>query len=300
MPQKACTGRFTGADAELSRDGDYQGVSSYRVPFMKFDRSGRNHSRANGGETEPPEHLLWGINTVREALAKSPRTVHEVLIERGKTGPKYQEIIELARSAHIKLRFVEPKRLGVPAQCRHQGVAARQAATALLNLEELLVGREADDPPRRLLVLDSIQDPHNLGAVFRSALAAGFNSIILTRERSAPLTGTVAKTSAGAVSQLRICQVVNLAETLKKLKQAGYWVYGAVAESEAVSVYETDFVFPLCLVVGSEGKGIRPLVRKQCDHLITVPLRGDFDSLNVSVAAAVIMFEIVRRQSQQR
>lgn len=270
---------------------------------MKSDRGKRNQSRTEErdvGDTESGS-FLWGINSVREALEKKPGTVHEVLVQRGKAGPKYQEIIDLARSGNIRLRFVESNRLGIPPHCKHQGVAARQEATAFLTLDEFLGDPENTNShsPQRLLVLDSIQDPHNLGAVFRSALAAGFSSVILTRERSAPLSGTVAKTSAGAVSQLRICQVVNLSETLKILRRKGFWIYGAVAESGAASVYDTDFTPPLCLVVGSEAKGIRPLVRKQCDHLVTIPIQGDFDSLNVSVAAAVIMFEIVRRQSMQ-
>ncbi|MDW7773369.1 MAG: 23S rRNA (guanosine(2251)-2'-O)-methyltransferase RlmB [Desulfobulbaceae bacterium] len=264
---------------------------------MKKPKAKLNHSRPAGKADEAPVSgdLLWGINTVREALEKSPRNVHEVLVQRGKSGQKHQEIIDLARSQNIRLRFVEPNRLGVPPHCRHQGVTARQAAAELLTLEELLEKGET-----RLLVLDSIQDPHNLGAVFRSALAAGFRSLILTRERSAPLSGTVAKTSAGAVSQLKICQVVNLSESLKILKKKGFWIYGAVARSgEAASVYETDFMEPFCLIVGSEGKGIRPLVLRQCDHLVTIPIQGNFDSLNVSVAAAVIMFEIVRQKNLQ-
>jgi len=248
--------------------------------------------------TGSDEDLLWGINTVREALEKSPRNIREVLVQRGKAGPKYQQIIDRARAENIRLRFVESNRLGVPSASNHQGIAARMAPAEVFSLEDLLRGlEETEDKHRRLLVLDSIQDPHNLGAVFRSALAAGFKSVIMTRERSAPLSGTVAKTSSGAVSMLRICQVTNLAETLKVLRRRGFWIYGTVAESDAESVYATDFTVPLCLVVGSEGKGIRPLVRKYCDYLVTIPLQGDFDSLNVSVAAAVIMFEIVRQQS---
>lgn len=232
----------------------------------------------------------------------APRSVHEVLVQRGKAGPKYQEIIDLARAGRVRLRFVEANRLGVPPRARHQGVAARQAGTALFPLEELLGARGVDEPgmPQRLLVLDSIQDPQNLGAILRSALAAGFGSVITTRERSAPLSGTVMKTSAGAAGRLRICQVVNLAETLKILKTKGYWIYGAVADRDAPVLYETEFAPPVCLVVGSEGRGIRPLVRKQCDHLITIPLPEGLDSLNVSVAAAVIMFEVVRRHLQPK
>lgn len=242
--------------------------------------------------------VLWGINTVREVLETSPRKVNEILVQRGKTGAKYQEIIDKARAENIRLRFVEQNRIGLPANCNHQGVVARIASTELLTLDQLLdsLRRSEDNSKQRLIVLDSIQDPHNLGAILRSALAAGFNAVILPRERSAPLSGTVAKTSSGALSRMQVCQVVNLSETLKILSEHGFWVYGAVAEKEAVSVYETNFTAPLCLVVGSEGKGIRPLVQKQCDFLVTIPIQGNFDSLNVSVAAAVIMFEIVRQQ----
>ncbi len=242
--------------------------------------------------------MIWGVNTVMEALVHDPRRVSEVRIQRGKAGPKFQEIIDLARAQNVRLRFVEAGRLGVPARSRHQGVAARQTEARPLDLDELLalVERREGLPPARILVLDSIQDPRNLGAIFRSALAAGFTAVILTRERSAPLSGTVAATSAGAMSRLQICQVVNLTDTLKILQKKGFWVFGSVADRTAASIYATDFSVPLCLVIGGEDKGIRPLVRKQCDQLVTIPMAGDFDSLNAAVAAAVIMFEIVRQQ----
>jgi 23S rRNA (guanosine2251-2'-O)-methyltransferase len=262
---------------------------------VRKESSGPATDRHYGGSA--PD-LLWGLNAVHEALVQTPRRIHEVLILKGKAGPRYQEIIDAARSAGIRLRFVGPKRLGVPAGIRHQGVVARQSEVHLLPLDEL-IGSPHSSPEQaggRILAIDSIQDPHNLGAVLRSALAAGFTSVILTRERSAPFSGTVSATSAGAVHQLRICRVVNLAETLKTLKKKGFWIFGAVADSRADSIYTTDFSESLCLVIGSEGKGIRPLVQKQCDLLVTIPLQGGFDSLNVSVAAAVIMFEIVRRQ----
>ncbi|MHB8808470.1 MAG: 23S rRNA (guanosine(2251)-2'-O)-methyltransferase RlmB [Desulfobulbaceae bacterium] len=246
------------------------------------------------------EDLLWGIHPVLEAMQHHPRRLSEILMQRGRAGTKYQEIIDLARVHSVRLRFVEADRLGVPGHCPHQGVVARQAAVRLQTLPDLLAGArdaaEAKSCLPRLLVLDSIQDPRNLGAILRSALAAGFTSVLLTRERSAPLSGTVARTSAGAINQLQIGQVVNLAEALKAIREQGYWIFGAVLDPAAASVYAADLRVPLCLVIGSEGKGIRPLVRKQCDQLITIPMQGNFDSLNVSVAAAVIMFEAVRQQ----
>ena len=240
---------------------------------------------------------LWGINSVWEALQQHGRGLEEVLIERGKAGPRLQQIIDLARQQGVSVRFVDADRLGVPRHCRHQGVVARQSAAPLLQLEELLDDLEATAAAvaPRLLALDSIQDPRNLGSILRSALAAGFGHIILTRDRSVPVTGTVARTSAGAVAHLKLCQVVNLAETLKLLKERGFWVFGAVVEPEADSIYQADFSGPVCLVIGSEGKGIRPLVRRQCDHLVTIPMHAPFNSLNASAAAAVLLFEIARR-----
>jgi len=246
---------------------------------------------------DPADDLLWGINAVREALERNAETIGEVFIQQGKAGPRLQQIIDLARERSIAVRFVEAERMRVPRHCRHQGVVARQSEARLLSLDALLesLAMAGAPQPARLLALDSIQDPRNLGSILRSALAAGFSHVIMTRDRSVPVTGTVARTSAGAVAHLQLCQVVNLAETLNTLKERGFWIYGAVAESAAASIYATDFSGAVCLVIGSEGKGIRPLVRKQCDYLVTIPMRAAFDSLNASAAAAIIMFEIARR-----
>lgn len=264
---------------------------------MRDRRPVRREDDIHGAAQTGSEDLLWGINTVGEALRRNGRGIEEVLIQQGKAGPRIQQIIDAARVAGVPVRFVDGNRMGGGRNCPHQGVVARQTEARLFSLEELLAegdgGNRGADP--RLLVLDSIQDPRNLGSILRSALAAGFASVIMTRDRSAPLTGTVARTSAGAVAHLRIAQVVNLAETLRRLKEHGFWIFGAVVDPDAVAVYSTDFSGPVCLVIGGEGKGIRPLVQKQCDHLITIPMQGSFNSLNASVAAAIIMFEIARR-----
>ena len=263
----------------------------------------KKESRPPTGEATPPDEpaddLIWGINAVGEALMQQAAAISEVLIQQGKTGPRLQQIIELAREHAIAVRFVDAARMRVPLHCRHQGVVARQNAVPLLSLDGLLVhlaGTQAQGPAR-ILALDSIQDPRNLGSILRSALAAGFSHVIMTRERSVPVTGTVARTSAGAVAHLQLCQVVNLTDALNVLKKNDFWIYGAVAEADAASIYATDFSGPICLVIGSEGKGIRPLVRKQCDLLVTIPMRAAFNSLNASAAAAVIMFEIARRSA---
>ncbi|WP_417910932.1 23S rRNA (guanosine(2251)-2'-O)-methyltransferase RlmB [Candidatus Electronema sp. PJ] len=239
---------------------------------------------------EPDDSLLWGINAVAEALRSNPRSLCEIMIEKGRAGGRLQEIIDAARIAEVRIRFVDLERMGLPRDCRHQGIVARQTEAQLMSLPELLATE-----PQRILLLDSIQDPRNLGSILRSALAAGFQAVVLTSERSAPLTGTVARTSAGAVAHLHIARVVNLAEALRQLKEHGFWIYGAVAEPQVQSIYQTDFSGKVGLVIGSEGKGIRPLVRKGCDFLVTIPMPGEFNSLNASVAAALIMFEVVRQ-----
>jgi len=247
------------------------------------------------GKTGPKEHaveddLLWGMNVVQEALSANPRGLTEILIQKGKAGSRLQQIIDTARQAKVKLRFVDSKRLGLPGSCKHQGVVAHRAEVDCIPLDELLEQESAD----RILILDSIQDPRNLGSILRSALAAGFLQVILSREHTAPLSGTVARTSAGALSHLRISRVVNLSDTLKILKKNGFWIYGTVVDPAAESMYSTNFSGKTGLVIGSEGKGIRPLVQKQCDHLITIPMVRGFNSLNVSVAAALVMFEVIR------
>lgn len=247
------------------------------------------------------EDLLWGVHPVFEGLAEEPERFTEIVLQKDKRGTKIEEIIEMARRQNVKISFVESLRLtgDESAQVRHQGIVARLSQTPLIALDvltaKLQIRIDAGENVR-LMVCDSLQDPHNLGAIIRSALASGAAGVIVTRERSAPLGGTAAKSSAGAMSHLDICQVTNLVHALQELKKAGFWIFGAVKDTDAQSLYQTDLTGPACLVVGSEGKGIRPLVKKECDVLISIPMAGTLDSLNSSVAAAVILFE-ARRQS---
>lgn len=246
------------------------------------------------------DDLLWGTHPVVEALTREPDRVAEVILVKERHGKKQEEIVELARQAGVKLSFVPGLRLtGEGAsQVRHQGVVARTSASALMDFDQLVekfAAQVAAGERPRLIVCDSLQDPHNLGAIIRSALASGASGVVLTRERSAPLGGAAAKTSAGAMSHIDICQVTNLATALQKLKKAGAWIFGAIKDETAQSLYATDLNVPACIVVGSEGKGIRPLVRKECDILISIPMAGTLDSLNSSVAAAVILFEALRQ-----
>lgn len=241
--------------------------------------------------------LIWGVHPVLELLRSRPGQVREIIIQKSKSGGKIEEIIQLARASQRKIRFEQhitlPAAGGPPP--RHQGVIARIASHTLHSLDALLSLLADQAAPPLLLALDSIQDPHNLGAIVRSASAAGVSGIILPKDRSAPLAGTAAKVAAGALAHMHICQVTNLAAAMKRLKKEGFWIYGAAGEANR-TIYQTDFSGPICLVIGGEEKGIRPLIREQCDFLVAVPMHSPLDSLNASVAAAVILFEIVRQQ----
>jgi 23S rRNA (guanosine2251-2'-O)-methyltransferase len=246
------------------------------------------------------EDLLWGVHPVFEGLENEPERFTEIILQKDRRGAKIEQILEMARHGGIKITFVESLRItGEGAsQVRHQGIIARMSETPLMTfatLIENMKGRIAGGENVRLMVCDSLQDPHNLGAIIRSSLASGAAGVLVTRERSAPLGGTAAKSSAGAMSHIDICQVTNLVTALKELKKAGFWIFGAVKDADAQSLYQTDLTVPACLVVGSEGKGIRPLVKKECDMLLSIPMAGTLDSLNSSVAAAVILFEAMRQ-----
>ncbi len=247
------------------------------------------------------DDLLWGIHPVYEALSKEPERITEVIVVKDRKGGKREEIIEKTRDAGIKISFVTSLRLigDESSQIRHQGVIAKMSQTELLAFTDLLDTferrvKEGENP--RIIVLDTLQDPHNVGAIIRSAHASGMDAVLVTRERSAPLGGTAAKSAAGAMSHIDICQVTNLAQSLQALKDVGAWVFGAIKDDDAQSLYASDLVIPACIVVGSEGTGIRPLVRKQCDVLLSIPMEGQLDSLNSSVAAGVIMFEMLRQR----
>lgn len=260
-----------------------------------------NYRSGNERKIRLSDDLLWGIHPVYEALQQEAERISEIFIVKDRKGGKREEIIEKARAAGIKLNFVTSLRFtGEDAyQVRHQGVVAKMSQTSLMPFNDLLdkfdrLVKEGVNP--RLIVLDTLQDPHNIGAIIRSAHASGMDGVLLTRERSAPLGGTAAKSAAGAMSHIDICQVTNLAQSLQALKEVGAWVFGAIKDDDAQSLFESDLILPACIVVGSEGSGIRPLVRKQCDILLSIPMEGQLDSLNSSVAAGVIMFEILRQR----
>lgn len=240
--------------------------------------------------------FLYGINPVTEALAGQGRKPQELIAVRGKHSPRLEELLEQARGLNIPITNRERRDLDrLAGHDHHQGVVLRLEPFVYADLNSLLNRWQQSGRPAFFLVLDGITDPHNLGAILRSAEVAGCHGVILAKDRSCPVTPVVEKTAAGALSHLLLCQVTNLARTLEQLQKENIWCYGLAGEEGAQSLYRADLKGNVALVVGSEGRGLRPNVRKHCDGLLSIPMQGQVGSLNASVAAAVALFEVVRQ-----
>ncbi len=241
---------------------------------------------------------IYGVNPVREGLQGSRRRPLEVLVAKGQHSPRLQQVLAEAREAGVTVNEKDRPALDRLAGNRHhQGVMLKVEAYPFAHLDELLGAWRDSGGKAFFLVLDGITDPHNLGALIRSADAAGCQGVIVAKDRSCPVTAVVDKASAGALEHVLLCQVTNLARTLETLKREGLWVHGLAGEAEAVPFYQADLKTDLALVVGSEGSGLRPNVRKHCDLLLAIPMHGGISSLNASVAAGVALFEVVRQRS---
>jgi 23S rRNA (guanosine2251-2'-O)-methyltransferase len=235
---------------------------------------------------------LSGIHAVHEALVAG-RALERILIARGRHGDRLEEIVRLARDRGVPVRFEDRSLVDRLAETRdHQGVIAMTASQAAAQLEDLL---SAVQRPGLLVLLDGIEDPHNLGAIIRSALAAGAGGVIIPERRSAGLTETVARASAGAIAHLPVARVKNLVRAMELMKEAGYWLIGLdeTAEQEYSSA---DYTGSVGIVLGGEGQGLHQLTRKHCDFFVGIPTSGPVRSLNVSVAAGVVLFEAVRQR----
>ena len=215
-----------------------------------------------------------------------------MLIARGAGGPRLQEIIDLARERSIPVRFEPRESLDRASNgAAHQGVVAFGAAQRYAGLEDVVAGAQL------LVLLDGVEDPHNLGAIIRTAHAAAASAILIPERRAAPLTETVAKAAAGALEHLPVVRIGNVTQTLELLKKRGFWIYGLDERGEQL-YSETDYAKPTVFVMGGEGQGLHQLVKKHCDMLIRIPMAGAISSLNVSVAAGVVLFEWQRRHSR--
>lgn len=246
------------------------------------------------GKDDPPENLLVGRNPVREAL-KSGRPVDKILYVQGERNGGAVEIIKLARDMGIPVQGVDRFRLdSLAGELKHQGIIAYTAAREYSSIDDILEG--AGDSPF-LLLLDEINDPHNLGAILRTADAAGVSGVVIPKRRSVSLTPAVARVSAGAVEYIPVARVTNLVQTIELLKQRGLWVVGADAGAPEL-YWQARLDGPLALVVGGEDKGLGRLVKEKCDLLVRLPMQGRIGSLNASVAAALMLYEVVRQRSQ--
>jgi len=242
--------------------------------------------------------LLYGIHSVQEGLGNPRRRPVELYALSGDRSDRIAQVVEAATRAGVPVRHRERRDLDRLAGNRHhQGVVLRVEPFPYAELPDLVEAWRGTGAKGFFLALDGITDPHNFGAILRSAAAVGCHGVIVPADRSCSVTATVDRASAGALSQVPLCRVVNLARTLDDLKKEGLWVFGLAADPEAAPLFRTDLGADLVLVVGGEGSGLRPNVRKRCDALLRIPMPGGIESLNASVAAAVVLFEALRQRS---
>jgi 23S rRNA (guanosine2251-2'-O)-methyltransferase len=243
---------------------------------------------------------LTGIHAVKQAL-EAGRPLEYVLVAKGRKDSRAEEIVQLARRNRISVRFEERAQLDRTAGTRdHQGVVAIGAARVAATFENILAAANHEKSKAGLIVLlDGVEDPHNLGAIIRTALAAGAHGVIIPERRAVGLTDTVARASAGALAHLPVAKVTNLARTMVELKEAGYWLVGLDERAEK-SYTEVDYTSPVGIVLGGEGGGLHELTRKRCDFVVALPTSGPVKSLNVSVASGVVLFEALRQRHAKK
>ncbi len=289
-----------GRGSNLVKDRDQQEGgkrhSSKSVPKSK-EREGYNTSYkdpVNRTPREIDENILYGRNAVSEAL-KAGRTIDKLLIQKGEKEGSIIKIIAEAKDKGIVVVEAEKSKLDDAVMGeKHQGVIAYSAVHDYVEVEDILEEAKSKGEEPFILILDNIQDPHNLGAIMRSAHNAGVHGIIIPKRRAVGLSGTVAKASAGAIEYMKVAKVTNIAQTIKELKEKGIWI--ACADMGGKVMYEENLRGPLGIVVGSEGEGVSKLVRESCDYVVSIPMYGQVTSLNASVAASVLVYEVVRQR----
>ena len=241
------------------------------------------------------DEILYGIHPVEEALRAGRRKFSGIYLSRKSTSRRLQAIESSAASMNISVQWVPDIQLNRWAEERqHQGVVAQVGRIPLMHLTSLIAAHRTASAGRLLVLLDSIVDPHNLGAIIRTALGVGAEAVVIPKNRAAGPTPAVSKASAGALEHIQLIEVTNLVTGIKALKSNGWWVYG-MDQNRGHSVYDTDLTGMVAMVIGGEECGIRPLVKQNCDYLLTIPQQGPVVSLNASVAAAVTMYEIYRQ-----
>lgn len=241
------------------------------------------------------EYTIEGRNAVLEAF-RAGKTIDKLFVQNGAKDGPIQSILREARKGDTIINFVEKERLDQMSQSgKHQGVIAQAAAYEYAEVEDILAAAEAKGEAPFLLILDGIEDPHNLGAIIRTANQAGAHGIIIPKRRAVGLTAVVARTSAGAINYTPVAKVTNIVRTMEDLKKRGIWF--VCADMDGDVMYRVNMTGPIGLVIGNEGSGVSRLVKEACDFTASIPMKGDVDSLNASVAAGILAYEIVRQRS---
>lgn len=241
------------------------------------------------------EEFVAGRNSVAEVL-KSGRSINKILVAKGERHGAIREIIGQARSQGLVVQEVEAAKLDqITEGVRHQGVVAMVAPVAYAEIEDILGKAQENGEQPFIVLLDELEDPHNVGAILRTSDATGVHGVLLPKRRSSPLTATVAKTSAGAVEYVPVARIGNISQTLQKLKKQGLWVVGADMDGDK-NYYEADLTGPIVVVVGSEGQGMGRLTKEECDFVVRIPMKGKITSLNASVACSLLLYEVLRQR----
>ena len=252
--------------------------------------------RAEELGAEKNECLAVGRNAVRELLS-GERDVEKIYVQRGEREGSVKVLVAMARERKIPVSELEKARLdAMSSGLNHQGVIAVAAEHNYSSVDEIIAFAEEKGETPFVILLDGVEDPHNLGAIIRSAECCGAHGVIIPKRRAVGLTPVVSKASAGAVEHMRVAKVTNLSTAIDELKERGFWIYGA--DMGGKEYYSTDFSGPVCLVLGSEGFGISRLVREKCDFIVSIPLYGNVNSMNVSCAGAVLFVEIAKQKHQ--
>ena len=262
---------------------------------MKERRPRKYPAPEDRRQAEENENQLEGRNALTEAL-RSGRTIDKVFIAAGETDRGLQRLAAQAKEAGAVVVPVDRRKLDQMSQSHsHQGVIALAAAREYFSVEDILQTAAEKGEAPLIVICDELSDPHNLGAILRSAECAGAHGVIIPKRRSVGLTAVVAKASAGAVEYMKVARVTNISATIESLKQQGVWIFGTAAEG-SIPMYEADLKGPAAIVIGSEGDGMSRLVREKCDVTVSIPMRGNITSLNASAAASILLYEAVRQR----
>lgn len=245
------------------------------------------------------DEFIFGRNSIIEAL-KSGRSINKIMIAKGDRQGSIKELVGMAKTQGIVIQEVETAKLeALAGGARHQGVAASVSPVAFAEIEDILAMARAKNEAPFLVLLDELEDPHNVGAILRTADASGVHGVLMPKRRSCPLSGTVAKASAGAVEYVPVARIGNIVQTMKELKQQGLWFVGADMDG-GKEYYEADLTGPIAIVIGSEGQGMGRLVKENCDFLVKIPMRGKITSLNASVACSLLLYEVLRQREMKK